>query len=90
MFAEVLGFREFYGRNMNAWIDFLTYADEDDGMRNVTVALGQVVTLQLEDVSSFADRCPEQFAAIVDATAFVNWRRIEQGRTAGMALSYDR
>jgi hypothetical protein len=75
---------------MNAWIDCLTYADDDDGMRNVTVAPRQVLTLQLEDVSSFADRCPEQFTAIVDATAFVNWRRIEQGSTAVLALSYDR
>jgi hypothetical protein len=35
VFAAVLGFPEFYRRNMNAWIDCLTYADEDDGMRSV-------------------------------------------------------
>jgi RNAse (barnase) inhibitor barstar len=29
-FAVALGFPDFYGRNMNAWVDCLTY--EDDGM----------------------------------------------------------
>jgi Barstar (barnase inhibitor) len=27
-FAQALGFPDFYGRNMDAWIDCLTYADE--------------------------------------------------------------
>ena len=46
-FAEGLGFPDFYGRNMDAWIDCLIYADEDDGMRNVTASPGVYLTLQL-------------------------------------------
>jgi hypothetical protein len=80
VFANALGFPEFYGRNMNAWVDCLTYADEDDGMRNVVVPAGEVLTLELDGVASFAKRCPEQYAAVVESSAFVNWRRIEQGR----------
>ena len=30
--AAVFGFPDFYGRNMNAWIDCLTYVREGDGM----------------------------------------------------------
>ena len=40
-FAQTLGFPDFYGRNMNAWIDCLTYADEDDGMRAITAGQGR-------------------------------------------------
>ena len=40
-FAQRLGFPDFYGRNMDAWIDCLTYADEDDGMRAITAAQGR-------------------------------------------------
>ena len=40
-FAQALGFPGFYGRNMDAWIDCLTYADEDDGMRGITVGPGR-------------------------------------------------
>lgn len=30
--AAVFGFPDFYGRNMNAWIDCLTYVRNGDGM----------------------------------------------------------
>jgi hypothetical protein len=88
VFANALGFPEFYGRNMNAWVDCLTYADEDDGMRNVVVPAGEVLTLELDGVASFAKRCPEQYAAVVESSAFVNWRRIEQGERPIVALSF--
>lgn len=64
---------------MNAWIDCLYYADEDDGMRNIVVAPDDVLTLQLLEATSFAERCPEQYAAIVECSAFVNWSRIHDG-----------
>jgi barstar (barnase inhibitor) len=31
-FKREMGFPDFYGMNMNAWIDCLTYLDEEDGM----------------------------------------------------------
>ena len=88
VFARILGFPDFYGRNMDAWIDCLTYADEDDGMRNIGVPAGDVLTLQLDDVASFRSRCPEQYAAVVECAAFVNWRRIEAGDRPILALSF--
>lgn len=91
VFAEALGFPAFYGRNMNAWIDCMTYVDDSDaGMSAVTVPPGEVLTLEIEDVHSFSLRCPEQFEVLVDSAAFVNWRRLEQGEPAVLALSYRR
>lgn len=91
VFAEALGFPAYYGRNMNAWIDCLTYVDDaGSGMTNVTVEPGAVLTLQLDHVDDFISRCPELYNAIVECTAFVNWRRIETGRSAVLALSYFR
>lgn len=87
VFAEALGFPGFYGRNMNGWIDCMSYLDDRDvGMSTVTVEPGTVLTLQFEDVDSFAARCPEQYAALVDAVAFVNLRRIEHCEDAVLAL----
>jgi hypothetical protein len=88
VFAAALGFPDFYGRNMNAWIDCLTYADEDDGMRAMVVPPGDVLTLQLAGAAEFAERCPEQYAALVECSAFVNWRRIEAGQGPIVALSF--
>ena len=89
VFAEVFGFPDFYGRNMNAWIDCMTYLDDPDaGMTAVYVPPGSVVTLQLEDVDSFARRCPALYDAVVECAAFVNWRRIEIGQKPMLALSF--
>jgi len=44
VFAEVFGFPGFYGRDMDAWIDCLTYLDSpEDGMSRICVELGYVV-----------------------------------------------
>ena len=87
-FAQRLGFPDFYGRNMDAWIDCLTYADTNDGMLAITAPPGDVLTLQLEDCREFAARCPEIYQALADCAAFVNWRRIEVGERPILALSY--
>jgi len=91
VFAEAMGFPDFYGKNMNAWMDCMTYVDDPDaGMSKVTVERPAVLTLQLESVTEFADRCPDQLAALIDAVAFVNWRRIEQGEPAVLTMSFYR
>ena len=59
VFAEAFGFPDFYGRNMDAWIDCLTYLDDPAaGMSAVHAPKGGVVTLQLDGVDDFAVRCP--------------------------------
>ena len=89
VFAEALGFPGFYGRNMNAWIDCLGSVDEPEaGMTSVSVSMGCVLTLQVDNVDGFTSRCPEQYAALVEAAAFVNWRRVNQGGSAVLALSF--
>ncbi len=89
VFAETCGFPAFYGRNMNAWIDCMTYLDDPGaGMTTVHASLGGVVVLQLGNVDEFALRCPELYEAIVECSSFVNWRRIEQGELPVLALSF--
>ena len=89
VFAEVFGFPEFYGRNMNAWIDCMASLDDPGaGMTTIHAPPGGVVVLQLEGVDKFAQCCPEQYAAVIECAAFVNWRRIEKGDAAVLALSY--
>jgi len=73
-------------RNMNAWIDCLTY--EDDGMTAFPIETGDVLTLQLQDCKDFRERSPEIYEALIDSAAFVNWRRIEMGEPPILAISY--
>jgi RNAse (barnase) inhibitor barstar len=88
-FATVFGFPDFYGKNMDAWIDCLTSLDEpEDGMSKVHCLPGSVLTLELQNVWHFKEQFPELYAAIVECSAFVNWRRIESGGSPVLALSF--
>jgi hypothetical protein len=86
---DELGFPDFYGRNMDAWIDCMTSLDyPEHGLSRVTVEKGDVLVLNLADVRDFKQRCPELYTDLVECAAFVNWRRIAKGGTAILALSY--
>jgi len=74
VFATTMGFPAFYSRNMNAWIDCMSCLDEPGaGMTSVTIEPGSVLVLQLKGVDEFPARCPEQYSALVECAAFVNW-----------------
>lgn len=88
-FSRVFGLPAFYGRNMDAWIDCMTSLDApDDGLSSIHCAPETVLTVELDRVEEFKSRCPEQYSAILECSAFVNWRRIERGGHAVLALSF--
>lgn len=84
VFADAMGFPKFYGRNIDAWIDCMTYFD--DGMTRFTVPAGEMFRLEVADAADFQRRVPEIFSAFMEAAAFVNYRRVEQGEPAILAL----
>lgn len=88
VFQAALGFPKFYGRNMNAWIDCLTYADDEDPDVNVSVGEGGLLVLQIDDVADFKRRCPEQYLAVIECASFVNHRRIDLGKPPVLALLF--
>ena len=89
VFAEAFGFPDYYGRNMDAWIDCLTHLNDPGGSdTRVKAEPGGVVVLQLEYMCEFAKRCPELYAAIVECAAFVNYRLVETGQPPTLALAW--
>lgn len=89
-FAKVFGFPGFYGKNMNAWIDCMSsLASPEDGMTSVHCAKGQMVILQIEHAAELKAHHPDIFEAIVECSAFVNWRLIEAGEPPVLALSFN-
>jgi RNAse (barnase) inhibitor barstar len=88
-FKRAFGFPDFYGMNMDAWIDCMTSLDaSEDRMTSIHCEPEKVLTLELTNVKGFMARCPEQYAAVVEGSAFVNWRRIERGKPSVLALSF--
>ncbi len=89
LLANRLGFPDFYGRNMAAWIDCLSSVDSpEDGMTSVHALPEGVLVLALSDATDLAARCPDIYDAIVECSAFVNHRRLEVGERPVLALSF--
>ena len=89
-FKDKLGFPDFYGSNMDAWIDCMSYLDEPGaGMTEKSpLTKGETLALRLTNVDSLIERSSEIFDALVDCSAFVNFRRAEAGKPPLIALSY--
>lgn len=84
-FSRTFGFPDFFGRNMDAWIDCMT--NLDDEFNEVRVQPGELVCIALDGAADLKTRCPEQFQAFVECSAFVNWRRLEIGEPAILVVS---
>lgn len=80
------GFPDFYGRNMDAWIDSLSTLREGDGMSKFQ--LGPEETLQVELLHSgvLRKQAPEILGALKEYLSIVNQLYIENGEEPALAL----
>jgi len=91
VFKRTLGFFDGYGRNGDAWNDCMGDLDDlETGITDFKVPPGNVLALRLDHVTNFRTRCPEIWSALIEMSAFVNWRRMEKGREPILALSFYR
>jgi Barstar (barnase inhibitor) len=87
VFQRAMDFPSFYGRNMDAWVDCMTSLDApEDGMTTVSVDRGGLPVLEVDNAPGFERKCPEQYRALLECTAFVNFRRREVGEAPVLAL----
>jgi RNAse (barnase) inhibitor barstar len=88
--SEVFGFTAGYGKNLDALVDCLTHLDDPEAaMSRVQVLPGQLVLLVIEHTHGLKGPAVEQVKALVDAAAFVNWRRLETKQPPILAVAYD-
>ena len=88
--AAAFGFPPSYGKNLDALVDCLTDLDDPGaGRSGVQLFPGQVALLAVDHADA-APAAAGQLAGLADAVAFVNWRRLEEGRPPVLALAYDR
>lgn len=86
--SEAFGFPTDYGKNLDALVDCLTHLDDPNArMSRVHVFPGQVALLVLDHADS-KSKHSALIRSLVDAIAFVNWRRLEQGQPPVVALAY--
>ena len=87
-FDEALGFPGWYGRNGNAWIDLMSCLDSDRETTELFVEEGETITLLMENAKAFRTDHRDLYDELIECSAFVNWRRLESGRTAYLCLAF--
>ena len=75
VFSKAFGFPEYYGRNMNAWIDSM-----DEFNTELTL-------IDLGDCRTLKETYPEIIEAINECSAFVNYRKVEAGEEPVIIIS---
>jgi len=75
-FADQFGFPDYYGQNMNAWIDSM----EEFVIEGITI-------LEFGDCGSLKERAPEIHKAILECNAFINYRSTEAGEEPKLIIS---
>jgi len=84
---RVFGFPSFYGRNMDAWIDCMSYLDDaQSAMVSVALEPGELLHVTVPDSEAFEKRVPDVFADFIECTAIVNRRFIDRGSAPRIAL----
>jgi hypothetical protein len=85
---EAFGFPAFYGMNMDAWIDCLSYLAEDDGMTGFILSKDERLHIEITNTEDFNSRLPEIFDALVECSAFVNNRYVEAKEAPRISLVF--
>jgi hypothetical protein len=87
VFKRDLGFPNFYGQNMNAWIDcMISLDDADSGMTGIVLKDDELAILEIKGVKSFRERCGEILDALIECASFVNYSRREAGERPVLSL----
>ena len=81
---RVFGFPDFYGHNMDAWIDCLSCLDDPAAeMSSFTLAPGELLVVVVPESAKLKD---EIFDALIDGAVAVNSRFVEHGKQPLVAL----
>jgi RNAse (barnase) inhibitor barstar len=76
-FFEEFSFPGYYGRNMNAWIDC---------MSDLTPEEGHII--HINNIKKLKEKNMEIYEAIIECTAFVNWRFTENNSSPVLYLAF--
>ncbi len=85
VFAEVLAFPEFYGRNLNAWIDCMSDLHGPTALGAHELPKDEPVELRIPGAEDLAERLPDVWLDLVACTAAVN-RRYRESKSAARIL----
>lgn len=83
---HVFGFPEFYGRNISAWIDCLSYLRDDESMSKIRLQDDEMLTIAVSHSALLLQRFPELIEELQFCVAMINERYADYGEKAALQL----
>jgi RNAse (barnase) inhibitor barstar len=83
---EAFGFPAFYGRNISAWIDCLSYLRDDDGMSAIRLQADELLTIALSDSEALRQHFPELLEELQFCVEMINERYADYGEKPALQL----
>lgn len=84
--AVAFGFPDFYGHNMDAWIDCLSYLRDDDAMSSFHLQPDEVLRIELLQSAVLRQHTPEILQELEFCIAAINERYADYGEKPALQL----
>jgi RNAse (barnase) inhibitor barstar len=78
VFSKEFMFPSYYGKNMDAWIDCMSDLDSE----------GEMISIWIKNVNALKSENQEIYMALIECSAFVNYRYVSEGGSPLIALSF--
>jgi hypothetical protein len=85
---QTLGFPDFYGNNLSAWIDCLSSLRDGDGMSRFELGPDEILDLEILHGRELQRTVPEIAEALQDAVADINERYTDSGEKPALNLVF--
>jgi len=80
------GFPDFYGANLDAWVDCLSYLRDDDAMAAVRLRPDEVLDIEVLHAATLRRQAPDILATLESCVAMINERYADYGEKPALRL----
>jgi RNAse (barnase) inhibitor barstar len=82
------GFPDFYGNNMDAWVDCLSYLRDDDGMCKFRLGPDEVLLIDIQQAATLRAQAPEIVEELTFCVEAINDRYADYGEAPALELVF--
>lgn len=83
---HAFGFPDFYGRNMNAWVDCLSYLRDEEGMSRFRLKPDEILQVEIADSALLRIRAPDILEEMDFCITAINDRYEDYGEKPALLL----
>lgn len=83
---RAFGFPDFYGRNMDAWVDCLSYLRDEEGMTSVRLKPDEVLQIVVTGTDAWRKTAPDILEEMQFCIAMINERYDDYGEKPALSL----